>query len=271
MPLRAGHAYVKSRRLSHWTGFKMQLAVATPEIYRPLDTARTVLLLLVAADVAFIFLHVLYVETNLLRGRPFSLEADNGVPEAYQYVKQFWVALCMALMFRRVRQVVYLGWLLVFTFLLLDDAFQIHEHIGEWLGAHYVLPVAFGLRPDDIGELLFAAFVGSISTILIGFGYWRADADARITSRDMIIMVIVLAGLGVGVDILHVITYFKAPLLAQFLLILEDGGEMLVVSAMVAYMVNTLNHRGRATLDLWAIMRHFSRQRLRRPARCQPS
>jgi hypothetical protein len=244
----------------------MQLAVATAETHRPLDTAWTLLLLLIAADLAFIVLHVLYVETSLLRGRPFSLEADNGLPEAFQYVKQFWVALCMAAMFRRVREVVYIGWALVFTFLLLDDAFQFHEHIGQWLGEQHALPVAFGLRPDDIGELLFAGFIGGITAVLIGFGYWRGDANARIITRDMVIMVIVLAGLGVGVDILHVITYFKAPLLAQFLLIVEDGGEMLVVSAMVAYMVNVLNHQGRATVDLWAIMRHFSSQRLRRPA-----
>jgi hypothetical protein len=233
----------------------MQIAVATPVAHRPTNPAWTLLLLLLAADLAFIVLHVLYVETSLLRGRPFSLEADNGLPEAFQYVKQFWVALCMAAMFRRARQVVYIGWMVVFTFLLLDDAFQIHEHIGQWLGAQYSLPVAFGLRPDDIGELLFASLIGGITTVLIGVGFWRGDADARIVSRDMVIMVIVLAGLGVGVDILHVITYFKAPLLAQFLLILEDGGEMLVVSCMVAYMVNVLNHRGRATVDLWAIAR----------------
>jgi hypothetical protein len=233
----------------------MQLAVATPETHRPLDTAWTLLLLLVAADLAFIVLHVLYVETSLLRGRPFSLEADNGLPEAFQYVKQFWVALCMAAMFRRVREVVYIGWAVVFAFLLLDDAFQFHEHIGKWLGEQYSLPTVSGLRQDDIGELLFAGFIGGITTLLIGFGYWRGNADARIISRDMVLMVIVLAGLGVGVDILHVITYFKAPLLAQFLLILEDGGEMLVVSAMVAYMVNVLNHQGRATVDLWAIAR----------------
>lgn len=244
----------------------MQLAIATPETHPTLDTARTLLLLLVAADLAFIVLHVLYVETSLLRGRPFSLEADNGLPEAFQYVKQFWVALCMAVLFRRVRAMVYLGWTLVVTFLLLDDAFQFHEQVGEWLGKEYSLPVAFGLRPDDIGELLFAGFIGAITTLLIGFGYWRGNADARIVSRDMVLMLIVLAGLGVGVDILHVITYFKAPLLAQFLLILEDGGEMLVVSAMVAYTVNVLKHQGRATVDLWAIMRHFSRHRLFRRA-----
>lgn len=242
----------------------MQLAAATPESPRQLDTVRTLLLLLVAADLAFIVLHVLYVETSLLRGRPFSLEADNGLPEAFQYVKQFWVALCMVLMFRRVRAVVYIGWALLFTFLLLDDAFQFHEQFGKWLSKQYELPVAFGLRPDDIGEVLFAAVLGVISTVLIGFGFWRGDADARIISRDMAMLVVLLAGLGVGVDILHVITYFEAPLLAQFLLIFEDGGEMLVVSAMVGYMVNLLNHQGRATVDLWAIMRHFSSQRFRR-------
>jgi hypothetical protein len=168
----------------------------------------------------------------------------------------------MATMFRRVRQVVYIGWVLVFTFLLLDDAFQFHERIGKWLGGRYALSGAFGLRPDDIGELLFASVVGGITAVLIGFGIWRGDADARVISRNMVFMVVLLAGLGVGVDILHVIAHFKASLLAQFLLIIEDGGEMLVVSAMVAYMINVLNHRGPATVDFLAM----ACQRLRRRA-----
>lgn len=229
-------------------------------------TARALLLLLIAADLAFIVLHVLYIETSLLRGRPFSLEADNGLPEAYQYVKQFWVALSAAALFRRTRSVVYAGWALVFAFLLLDDAFQFHEHFGKWLGSQYSLPVAFGLRPDDIGELLFASAIGGTTVLMIGFGYWRGDASARIVTRDMAMLVVVLAGLGVGVDILHVITYFKAPLLAQFLLIVEDGGEMLVVSAIAAYVFNVVIHEGRATVDLWAMIRNFASQRLRRRA-----
>ena len=92
---------------------------------------------------------------------------------------------------------------------------------------------------------------GALAVGASNFGPVLAEAYAR----DMDHMLIVLDGLGVGVDILHVITYFRTPLLAQFLLILEDGGEMLVVSAMVAYMVNVLKHQGRATVDLWAIMR----------------
>jgi hypothetical protein len=229
-----------------------------------LDTARRLLLLLIAADLAFILLHVIYVETSLLRGRPFSLEADNGLPEAYQYVKQFWLALSMAALFRRTREIVYIGWTIVFAFLLMDDAFQFHEHFGQWLAAHYSVPVAFGLRPDDIGELLFAGAIGGVTLVLIGFGYWRGDQQARIVSRDMAILVVLLAGLGVGVDVLHVITYFKAPLLGHFLLIVEDGGEMIVVSLMAAYIFNVLNHDGRATVDLWDSVRGFYMRRFGR-------
>ena len=247
----------------------MQLAVASTSPLDPsrpgvLDTARRLLLLLIAADLAFIFLHVIYVETSLLRGRPFSLEADNGLPEAYQYVKQFWLALSMAALFRRTRAIVYIGWMIVFAFLLLDDAFQFHEHFGQWLGARYSVPVAFGLRPDDIGELLFAGAIGGVTLLLIGFGYWRGDPQARIVSRDMAILVVLLAGLGVGVDVLHVITYFKAPLLGHLLLIVEDGGEMLVVSIMAAYIFNVLNHQGQASVDLWGSIRDFCLRRFGR-------
>lgn len=240
----------------------MQLAVATPEQPSLLATARTLLLLLLAADVAFIVLHVVSVETSWLRGRPFSLEQDNGLPEAFQYVKQFWIALCMLTLFRRTREVVYLGWVVVFGFLLLDDAFQFHEHVGQWLGQTYSLPVAFGLRPDDIGELLFAAFIGLVTALLIGFGFWHGDHDARIVTRDTAMLVVVLAVFGVGCDILHVIAHFKGSLTAQLLLILEDGGEMIVVSIIAAYIFNVVIHEGCASVDLWA----YARSRVR-PAR----
>ncbi len=99
---------------------------------------------------------------------------------------------------------------------------------------------------DDIGELLFAGGVGGVTVLLIGLGYWRGGPDARIVTRDISILILLLAGLGVGVDVIHVISYYKAPLLAQFLLILEDGGEMLVVSATAAYVFNVPIPKGGA-------------------------
>jgi hypothetical protein len=62
------------------------------------DTAPAValLLLLISADIAFIVLHLVNVETGWFRGVPMSLEADHGLPETFQYIKTFWIAVCMA-------------------------------------------------------------------------------------------------------------------------------------------------------------------------------
>lgn len=216
------------------------------------NSAFTLLLLLICGDLAFIFLHFVYVETGLLRGSDFSLEADGGLSETYQYVKQFWIAACMAATFGRTRVMLYASWAIVFTFLMVDDAAQIHEHVGAWLGHQYALPVAFGLRPDDAGELLFAGMVGVSMLALVGLASWRSGEQSRRVSRDILGLIVALAFLGVVVDALHVIAYFKGSLLAQLLLVLEDGGEMIVMSALTAYAFHVASHRGRTRLDLWS-------------------
>ena len=60
---------------------------------------------------------------------------------------------------------------------------------------------------------------------------------------------------GIGFDVLHVIAYFEQSLLAQVLLVVEDGGEIVVMSAMTAYAFHVAAHAGRPRLDLWSVMR----------------
>jgi hypothetical protein len=90
--------------------------------------------LLVAAGLAFIAQHVLYIETRLLHDWPFSLEADNGVPEAFQYVKTILAGTVHGGHISSRATGVYIGWAVVFTSLLLDDVLQFHEQIGKSLG-----------------------------------------------------------------------------------------------------------------------------------------
>ncbi len=89
---------------------------------------------------------MIYVETAPAAWPAVFLKPTTAAPEAYQYVKQFWVALCTAGLYRRTREVSYFGVGVIFAFLLLDDAFQMRELFGKWLAAQYSLPVAFGLR-----------------------------------------------------------------------------------------------------------------------------
>ena len=119
----------------------------------------------------------------------------------------------------------YAGWGILFAFLLADDAAQIHEQVGAWLGREYALPAVFGLRTDDLGELLFAAAVGASTIALVSVAAWREGTNSRRIARDMVCLLAALAALGVVADALHVIAYFQRSLLAQVLLVIEDGGE----------------------------------------------
>ena len=222
-----------------------------------LAPATTLLVLLIAGDLAFIFLHLLDVETGWMRGAKISLEADGGMPETYQYVKEFWMAVCMAITFWRTRVRLYAAWSAVFGFLLLDDAGQVHERVGAWLARTFELPAMFGLRPTDTGELMVAGCVGLTMVSIVALTSWRRGEQSERISRDVLSLICVLGVLGVFVDMLHVVAYLNGSLLAQVLLVVEDGGEMVVMSALTAYAFHVTSHRGRTRFDLWATVKEI--------------
>lgn len=219
--------------------------------------AFALLLLLVCADLGFMLLHLISVETGWLREAGISLEAEGGPAEIFQYLKEFSVMVCMVLAFVATRRAVYISWVLVFTFLLADDSMQIHESVGTWLGERYSFAAPYGLRPQDVGELLFAAIIGLVMLALVGGAVWGGTKQCRRVSRDLGILIVSLGLVGILLDVVHVVAYYGRSLLAQFLLVIEDGGEMIVMSAMTAYAFHVASHRGSTRFSLWArLMRH---------------
>ena len=227
-------------------------AVDVSETTKP---AVALLLLLIGTDAVFTLLHFIYVETDWLRGRALSLEADGGPAETIQYVKEFWVAVCMAFAFISTRYLAYAVWAFFFLFLLVDDATQLHENVGYWLGQRYGFRAPFGLRPDDIGELLFAGAVGVTTLAGVGIAALRGTEQCRRISRDLFTLVCALALFGVVIDVVHVITYMGQSLTAQVFLVIEDGGEMIVMSVLVAYAFHVACYSGRTRFDLWSAVR----------------
>jgi hypothetical protein len=217
--------------------------------------ALALLVLLVSADLAFILLHQLNVETQWLRGVPTSLEAEFGLPESFQYIKAFWIVVSMGIAFAITRTRVYASWAVVFAFFLFDDSLKIHERVGTWLGRRHGLPSAFGLRPDDTGEMIVAAVMGVSMLALVGLALRRGCEQSTRIARDVLLLVVALAIPAVVVDQLHVVAYVQRSLWAQVLLIVEDGGEMIVMSALTAYAFHVASHSGRTRLDLWAMLR----------------
>ncbi|HAG84639.1 MAG TPA: hypothetical protein DD379_15060 [Cyanobacteria bacterium UBA11162] len=186
------------------------------------------LYLLLATDFIFISLHILYKATDFISDPLFSLEQDLGYAEVFQYIKEYWIALCLGLLAATNRSLVYLSWSLLFLYLLVDDSLQIHETWGESLSQHLSLSPMFNLRMQDFGELIVSSSIGLFFLILIGTSYKFSDRLSRKSSKYLIGMLLSLALFGIAIDLVHVA--FRSFPMSSLLGLLEDGGEHGVMS-----------------------------------------
>ena len=213
--------------------------------------------LLISIDLLFIAVHVLHVWSPWMNASHFSLESDRGMAELYQYVKLIWLSSCMMLAFLQTRLPVYLGWMLLFGFLLLDDAIQMHERAGWWFADQFGFTAALGLRAKDFGEIAFAACIGLTAVALAILTFWRGAAQSKHVSADILCLLCVLAFFGVFFDALHTVAYFESPSLAPVLTLIEDGGEMIVVSVITAYAFDIVSNVGELRIAFWQRVRQW--------------
>jgi hypothetical protein len=215
----------------------------------------TMLVLLVAVDLIFILVHAMHAWSPWMNGSHFSLESESGMAAQYQYIKQVWLSACLGLALLQTRNTAFFGWALIFAFLLLDDLLMIHERFGVVLASALGFPAILGLRPEDLGEVASAAAIGCVAVALVVIAYRRGGEQARQLSADLMCLLVALAVFGVFFDILHTIAYFRAPALAQVFSLIEDGGEMLVVSVITAYVFDITSNAGRLRFGVWSWIR----------------
>ena len=203
--------------------------------------AKTSLLLLVllgalvCVDFLLVALHVAKPYFAALRPHHFSLEADQGIAEYFQYLKQAAIIVSLFLCWRWTRMPSFLVWTIFFAFMLYDDSQSVHERVGEWLAVAWALPALFGLRPQDLGEILFASFVALATLGALGATLAREHASAIVHSINVALLLVLLTVFGVAVDALHVVAYFAESRWSWMLAVIEDGGELLVMSAIAVY------------------------------------
>lgn len=190
--------------------------------------SRTLLSVLLAGDLVFIILHLLHKFTRLLPSSLFSLTRDLGYAEYYQYLKEFWVILLLLVLAVRLRKLLYFSYAGLFVYFLLDDYFQIHETAGKSLANFVLLQSNYGLRAQDFGELAVFVFMGLIFAILIGLAHYQSDAHTRKFSRQLFVLILLLAVFGVVFDMLEIST--SHPLFNPFFNLIDDGGELLAMS-----------------------------------------
>lgn len=195
--------------------------------------------LLVATDVGFVVLYLVHA-SRLAAGDPrFSLEEDRGYAEVFQYLKLFWASALLALLLLRTRVLAFGAWSLLFAYLLLDDAMQLHERFGVWAAGRLDLGPALGLRGQDFGEWLASAVVLGTFVVLLGSAHLQRNRPGPTVSAPLFGLLLLLGVFGVMVDALHVAVRSLANTL---LVVAEDGGEMLVVSVICWYVFTTWDH-----------------------------
>lgn len=206
---------------------------------------------LLSLDLLFIALHLLVVtsagEVSAFYNR-FTVDRDHGFAELYQYLKFSLIAGLLGLLFVRRHAWTYAVWALIFAFALFDDALSLHENGGGFLVRSLDIPSALGLRGQDFGELIVWGAVGVAALGALWASYKRAAPELRGVSRQLGCRFALLSFFGLVVDQVHSLTLGSSAALQQVFVILEDGGEMVVASLIVAFVwrlaAEKWGHRG---------------------------
>ena len=197
------------------------------------------LVILLGVDIVLISLSVLRLVLRrffdsyqgILLSDMFSIIYDRGFGEYFQYIQEIWIVGVFILIFRETRVKIYLGWAVLFFYVFLDDFFQIHEKAGEYFSIHFD-GISFGpFRAQDIGELLVLSVIGILLLIILAVGFKSVSDFHR--SRNVMLGILLCALVGFGVILDIVSSIFDWYELKMVLHLLEDGGEMIVMSIIV--------------------------------------
>jgi len=206
------------------------------------------LILLVTADLAFFVLHILYITTDLLTVSLYSLSRDRGYSEFFQYTKELWIAVLLLILGLRQRRLLYFVFSLLFVYFLLDDSLELHEQMGVFLADFLNLQPALGLRAIDFGELLVSTMFGLLFAISIAFSYLLSDPFMRRVALYLLAMIVALAICGIILDMVEIIV--TQPVINPILVVLEEGGEMLIMSVITWFAFRLTIDRDQIPLNL---------------------
>ncbi|WP_143467583.1 hypothetical protein [Leptolyngbya ohadii] len=148
-------------------------------------------------------------------------------------MKFLWCILLLGLIAVKKRSLLYSSWMLLFLYLLTDDYAEVHEKLGLRLSDALEFVPWFGLRARDFGELLVSASAGLFFLLCIGIAYYLGDRTFRAISKGLVLLLLALAVCGVVIDFLYILAGSN---FSQFFGLLEDGGEMIVVSAVTTFL-----------------------------------
>ncbi len=197
--------------------------------------AHVLLMVMLAMDVALILAHAFRAELPFLREGLFDIEGQFGL-SALMIFAQFaaMIFFLSEIKYNR-RDRAFDFWKYLLLYILADDIFEISEHAGEILGELFSFETLFGLTPADYGKFAFAIGGGLAASAFLGYLLRRSSREFVSTSFAIFVLLSCFAFFAVVFDIIHA-AFDKDPRLGFAFSILEEGGEMIVLSFMTAFL-----------------------------------
>ncbi len=190
-----------------------------------------VLLALLALDALLIGVHVVIIgltpNEDLAAWKSwFRLGVDRGVGEIFEYL-QLGIASILLLAVAVRRSPVLVPMSLLILYLVLDNAFRVHEHLGTLLMPNH----------QNRGELAAFAGLGAIIASIAAFTYVRASQRERADILAVAVGILLVGGTAAGVDAIRALLVGRSLLFSRTMLIVEDGGELIAQSVLLVICV----------------------------------
>lgn len=189
--------------------------------------ARGLLLMLLTIAGGLVAAHLAHYTVGRPGDHGFRLGLERGFGELYFVILTVWAVGLLVLLAVRERSGVLAAWAVAFGVLFVDDWFTVHERLGADIGRR--IGTVY-----HVGELVWllgaAAIVGGLTLVL----HLHSRGTARAVSAVLVGLALGLFVCGVVVDFLH--GTVTGPALDPYVTVLEDGGEIVVMCAVVAFL-----------------------------------
>ena len=208
-----------------------------------------VLICLALADLGLIAIYLGNIGAEWFIGIPLrdlaDLEGRNSLASSWNYGKYIFaisLLLPVAMVSGRFGTVWFGILLLVF---LSDDVLEFHDKVGASLGERVEIGPLAEMSAQDKGEPFVHLVLLAIATVLLLLARWDMDGAWRPVWNRFAISIAALALVGAGLDVVHGLMGFlidqgsMAAATDLVLVTLEEGGEMLVLSAILWVCIDT--------------------------------
>lgn len=194
---------------------------------------------LICVDIFFIamftineMLYFLDDRSRYALGREWNIGYDWSYAEIFGYFKSILILGALISIPQVWKRPIYLAFVAIFVFVLLDDALELHERFGAQIATALDFPSFGGLRAQDLAEVLVWIVVG---IPLLGAAAWAMVRAPKEDRRNGVLLtggLALLALFAVGADMAHEVLRDAFRGANDLFTVIEDGGEQITLSVM---------------------------------------